>query len=647
MKRPTRLKNIQQEQHLFRRRLLLAATLVFVCLFGITARYAYLQISQYEQYRAAAEKNRIRLQAVPPTRGYIYDRNGILLADNHPVFTALIGPEDYPQIEAKLAELVKVFDMTTDDLDKFLSRIKRARSSDDVALKIDLSEVQIARFSERRAEFPGVKIDTKMTRFYPHRELFAHVIGYVGRINEKEAEKIDKVAYGGTDLIGKIGIEKQYESLLLGTPGYQYVETDAHGKVLQQLGRTEPTRGNDLFLSIDYGIQKIAQDQLAGRRGAIVALDPKTGEVLAFVSNPSFDPNPFIAGISSKAYALLRDDPDQPMYNRAIQGTYPPGSTIKPFEGLGGIHYGLVDWESRIYDPGYFTLPGDSHKFRDWKKSGHGVVDLNKAIAQSVDTYFYILGYRMGIERMHDWMSHFGFGTRTGIDLPSESKGIYPSSEWKLRTRNSKWLPGETISVSIGPGYFTATPLQVAMATAITANKGWHITPHLLHKTEGAIAYPISHRPDYQLPYQGQPEDWDKMRDAMVAVMHSPNGTAKKIGARTKGYQIAGKTGTAQVKSIAQGARYNRAALDQRHWDHAWFNGFAPADDPKIALAVLVENGQSGGGTAAPIAKAIFDYVIHEREKNPIVPDPELMQRSNLSTPATATATATATESRP
>lgn len=630
MKQPTRLKNIQQEQQLFRRRLLLAATLVFVCLFGITARYAYLQISQYEQHRAAAEKNRIRLQAVPPTRGYIYDRNGILLADNHPVFTALVSAEDYPQVAAKLAELVKIFNMSKDDLDKFLGRIKRARASDDVALKIDLNEAQIARFSERRAEFPGVKIDTKMTRFYPHRDLFAHVIGYVGRINVKEAEDIDKIAYGGTDLIGKIGIEKQYESLLLGKPGYQYIETNAYGKVLQQLGRTEPTRGNDLFLSIDYGIQKVAHDQMAGRRGAIVAIDPKTGEVLAFVSNPSFDPNPFIAGISHTAYNALRDNPDQPLYNRALQGTYPPASTIKPFSGLGGIHQGLIDWESRIYDPGYFTLPGDSHRFRDWKKSGHGVVNLNKAVVQSSDTFFYVLSYRQGIDNMHQWMSHFGFGERTGIDLPSEARGIYPSPEWKMRTRNRKWLPGDTISVSIGQGFFTATTLQVAMATAIVANEGWHVTPHLLHKTEGAIPYSISHQPDYKIPYNGDPNDWKRMHEAMRQVLHASNGTAAKVGRSVRGYEIAGKTGTAQVKSIAQGARYNKGALDQRHWDHAWFNGFAPVDNPKIALAILVENGQSGGGTAAPIAKAIFDYVVHERDSNPILPDPALTSHPNI-----------------
>ncbi|MEC7118764.1 MAG: penicillin-binding protein 2 [Pseudomonadota bacterium] len=651
MKHPTRLKNIQQEQALFRRRLLFAALVVFVCLTGLVCRYGYLQIMQYEQYQEAAEKNRIRLQAVPPTRGYIYDRNGILLADNHPVFTALVSQEDFARVEPKLPQLIEVFDLTEDDIEKFLGRIKRARSSDDVALKIDLNESQIARFSERRAEFAGVTIDTKMTRYYPHRDLFAHVIGYVGRINAKEAENLDKVAYAGTDLIGKIGIEKQYENLLLGVPGYQYIETNAHGKVLQQLGRTDSQRGNDLYLSIDYGLQKIAHDQLSGRRGSIVAIDPRTGEVLAFVSNPSFDPNPFVAGISHKAYNALRDDPDQPLYNRALQGTYPPGSTIKPFAGLGGIHYGLVDWNSRIYDPGYFTLPGDSHRFRDWRKGGHGVVDMNKAIAQSVDTYFYVLSYRMGIEKMHAWMSHFGFGQKTGIDLPHENSGIYPSPEWKMRTRKAKWLPGETISVSIGQGYFTATTLQVAMATAITANKGWHITPHLLHKSEGDTPYTISHRPDYKLPYNGADEDWDKMRDAMKMVIHSPNGTARRVGLTVRGYEIAGKTGTAQVKSIAQGKRYNKHAIDQRHWDHAWFNGFAPADNPRVAVAVLVENGQSGSGTAAPIAKALFDYVVHRMDTDPIVPDPETMRHPSLMaaaiTATTADTTATSTTAPP
>jgi penicillin-binding protein 2 len=627
MKRPIPLKNLEQEQALFRRRVWFAAAFIACGFLILLGRYVFLQVIQHDHYRTESDNNRIKLQAVPPTRGYIYDRNGILLADNHPVFTAVVSREDKAQIDLQLPKLVRLLEMTTDDLDKYRSRIKRASALDQVALKIDLTPEQIARFSERRHEFAGVTIQTKMTRYYPHGDLFAHVIGYVGRINDKEAAKIDKVAYAGTDLIGKIGIEKHYEDLLHGKPGYQYVEANAHGDVLRQLGKTDAQRGNDLYLSIDYGLQKVAHDQLAGRRGAIVALDPNTGEVLAFVSNPSFDPNPFIAGIRSKDYAFLRDHPDQPLYNRALQGLYPPGSTIKPFEGLGGIHYGLINWDSRIYDPGYFHLPGDSHRFRDWRKAGHGTVDMDKAIAQSCDTYFYVLGYRMGIERMHAWMSEFGFGKKTGIDLPNEKAGVFPSPQWKLKRFDKNWNSGETISVSIGQGYFIATPLQVALATAITANQGYHLTPHLLRETRGPVQHPVHNKPDGKVAYNGDPSDWKRMHESMKLVVNG--GTASGLRKGLRGYEIAGKTGTAQVKSIAQGKRYNEAALDERHLDHAWFMGFAPADNPQVAVAVLVENGKHGSTTAGPVAKALFDYVVHRRDKNPIVPDPSTLVRQN------------------
>lgn len=627
MKRPIPLKNLEQEQALFRRRVWFAAAFIVCGFLVLLGRYVFLQVIQHDHYRTESDNNRIKLQAVPPTRGYIYDRNGILLADNHPVFTAVVSREDREQIHLQLPQLIRLLEMTTDDLEKYRSRMKRASSLDQVALKIDLTPEQIARFSERRHEFAGVSIQTKMTRYYPHGEMFAHVIGYVGRINDKEAAKIDKIAYAGTDLIGKIGIEKYYEDLLHGKPGYQYVEANAHGDVLRQLGKTDAQRGNDLYLSIDYGLQKVAHDQLAGRRGAIVALDPNTGEVLAFVSNPSFDPNPFIAGIRSKDYAFLRDHPDQPLYNRALQGLYPPGSTIKPFEGLGGIHYGLINWESRIYDPGYFHLPGDSHRFRDWRKAGHGTVDMDKAIAQSCDTYFYVLGYRMGIERMYDWMTQFGFGQATGIDLPHEKSGVFPSPAWKQKRFDKNWNPGETISVSIGQGYFIATPLQVALATAITANQGYRLTPHLLRETKGPIAHPVHNAPDGKIAYNGDPSDWKRMHESMKLVVNG--GTASVLRKSLRGYEIAGKTGTAQVKSIAQGKRYNEAALDERHLDHAWFMGFAPADNPQVAVAVLVENGKHGSTTAGPVAKALFDYVVHRRDKNPIVPDPSTLVRQN------------------
>ena len=607
--------NTEQVNSTFTNRIIIFGILILLGLGGLITRYGYLQVYAHDKYTTQADNNRIKLISAPPSRGYIYDRNGIILADNQPVFTAMLSPDEIDNPERTLNLLAPIFDLTEEDITDILARLSKNKN-DPVTIKIDLTEAQLAQFSERKPFFRGVSIQSKLTRDYPYDELFAHVIGYVGRINDKESKRIDKDRYAGTDLIGKIGIEDYYEDILLGQPGYQSVETDAHGNILRQLDTKPPTSGNDITLSLDYGLQKIAQQQLDGRRGAIVAIDPKNGDVLAFVSNPSYDPNPFISGISFKDYDALREDLDQPLYNRALQGTYPPGSTIKPFEGLGGIHYGLRDWNSTIYDPGYFSLPGDSHRFRDWKRGGHGTVDLKKSIQMSVDTYYYKLAYEMGIQRLHDWMVRFGFGDKTGIDLPNEKSGIMPSPKWKKDTYDKDWLPGETISVSIGQGYFLATPLQIANATAMTASKGNHITPHLLKSSDGAAEVKIIDKPDGKIDYNGQPSDWLRMHDAMESVVE--NGTGR--GIYTPRYRIAGKTGTAQVKSIAQGKRYDKSAIDKRHWDHAWFNGFAPVEDPQIALAVLVENGGGGSTTAAPIGRALFDYWMVQRKTDPILP---------------------------
>lgn len=605
----------QKINRIFMQRILILGLLIFIGLSVLLLRYGYLQVYAHDQYKTQADNNRIKLISAPPSRGYIYDRNGILLADNQPVFTAMMSPDEVVNPERTLRLLAPIFELSDDNITDILARLSRSKN-DPVTIKIDLTEAQLAQFSERKPFFRGVTIESKLTRAYPYDELFAHVIGYVGRINDKETKQIDKDRYAGTDLIGKIGIESYYEDILLGQPGYQSVETDAHGNILRQLDTKPPIAGNDITLSLDYGLQKVAAEQLDGRRGAIVAIDPNNGDVLAFVSNPSYDPNPFISGISFKDYGALREDPDEPLYNRALQGMYPPGSTIKPFEALGGIHYGLRTWDTTIYDPGYFSLPGDSHRFRDWKRGGHGTVDMKKSIMMSVDTYYYKLAYEMGIQRLHDWMVKFGFGSETGIDLPNEKSGIMPSPAWKKERYDRDWLPGETISVSIGQGYFLATPLQVANATAMTANKGQHITPHLLKRSDGAVDVTVIEAPDGKIEYKGQTSDWTRMHDAMEQTVKA--GTARKI--YTSDYRIAGKTGTAQVKSIAQGKRYDKSAIDKRHWDHAWFNGFAPVDDPQIALAVLVENGGGGSTTAAPIGRALFDYWVMQRPNNPILP---------------------------
>ncbi len=615
MKQHFPLKNVQQEKRIYRNRVFISIGIVAFFLLLLIVRYAYLQIAHFNEFSTASDQNRIRLQPLAPARGYIYDRNGILLADNYPVFSATMSRADVQDIEDTVKRLTPILSLSQEDIDRFRSRIKTSKKTERVSLKLNLNETDIARFSEVKFQFPGVNIETQMTRYYPHGDLFAHVIGYVGRINDKELKSIDKDLYAGTNLIGKIGVEKSYEDLLHGLPGNESVEADAHGNVLRNLGRKEPVRGNDLYLSIDYGLQVTATEQLAGRRGAIVALNPKTGEILALVSSPSFNPNLFVTGISNTDYSALRDNLDQPLYNRAVQGAYPPGSTIKPMFGLGGLHYNIVDWNTAISDPGYFSLPGDSHKFRDWRKSGHGTVNLHKAQVVSCDTYYYILAYRMGIEKMNAWMRQFGFSEKTGVDLPSESTGLYPNPDWKMRTRKSKWLKGETISVSIGQGAFTATPLQLAMATAITANQGAHITPHVLRESHGAKPFKMRNAPDGKIKFNGKPEDWIKMRDAMVDVIQSGTGR----GIRTSMYQIAGKTGTAQVKSIAQGKKYNEALLTERQLDHGLFIGFAPAENPEIAVAIVWENGKHGG-SAAQLARPLFDYWLYTRKKNPIRP---------------------------
>ncbi|ALV74508.1 MULTISPECIES: penicillin-binding protein 2 [Acinetobacter] len=651
MKQHFPLKNVQQEKRIFRNRTFISMGIVVFFLLILVTRYAYLQLVQFDEFSTASDQNRIRLQPLAPARGYIYDRNGVLLADNYPVFTATMSRADVTDIDATIERLTPILELTPDDIERFNSRIKASRKTERVSIKLNLNENDIARFSEVKYQFPGVNIETQMTRYYPHGELFAHVIGYVGRINDKELKSINKDLYAGTNLIGKIGVENSYEDLLHGVPGNESVEADAHGNVLRHLGRKEPVRGNDLYLSLDYGLQTVASEQLAGRRGAIVAMDPRTGEILALVSSPSFNPNLFVTGISHTDYSGLRDNLDQPLYNRAVQGAYPPGSTIKPMFGLGGIHYGLIDWGTAISDHGYFTLPGDSHKFRDWKKSGHGVVNLHKSQVVSCDTFFYILSFRMGIEKMNTWMRQFGFGEKTGVDLPSESTGLYPNPEWKMRTRDAKWLKGETISVSIGQGAFTATPLQLAMATAITANHGSHVIPHVLQTSKGAKPHKDLNAPDGRIQFNGTDQDWIQMRDAMVDVIETGTGR----GIRTPMYKIAGKTGTAQVKSIAQGKRYNEALLTERQLDHGLFVGFAPAENPEIAIAVVWENGRHGG-SAAQLARPILDYWLLTRHKNPIRPQNHQISGglmtagikpgelpSGSTPPATTTGTSTAT----
>lgn len=616
------LKNNQLEADIFRARVLVAAGFVLFCFSLLIARYSFLQVVEYDTYATLSENNRVRLEPLPPPRGFIYDRNGLLLADNQPSFSVTINRQALEEMAPMVTTLTALLNLSPEEIQRFWRKARVTRKSEEVPLRLNLTDEDIAKLSEERHRLPGVNIQVSLARHYPHGDLFAHSIGYVSRISEKEQEKLDPSVYAGTQLIGKQGIEKYYEGLLHGKPGFQHVEANAHGQVIRVLKRTPPQRGDDLTLHLDYMLQKIANEQLAGRRGAIVAIEPQTGGVLAFVSNPSFDPNPFVGGIPYALYKSLREHEDRPLFNRAALGIYPPGSTIKPFHGLAGLQLGLVDWDFRISDPGYYHLPGDSHRFRDWKKGGHGIVDLNKAVTQSCDTYFYTLGGRIGVDRFHDFFGQFGFGQKTGIDLDSEAFGTLPSKDWKRKRLKAPWYPGEMMSVAIGQGYFTATPLQLTMATAILANNGKHIRPHLLKSASGPKPFDPGNRPDGQIPLT-DPTNWLKMHAAMTNVVHGPGGTAGGIGRNLTAYQIAGKTGTAQVRGIKQGEKYVESKVELRFRDHAWFIAFAPANDPKIAVTVLVENGAHGSTTAAPIARALFDYWMQGVVPPPPEPKPE------------------------
>ncbi len=620
MPHPVNIKDNDFESRLFRQRTLVVSFLAITAFFGLAIRYGMLQLIDYELYSSLSENNRVHLEAVPPPRGIIFDRNGVILADNQPTFSLTLNRDRSHHFKASLQTLATLLDLSPEDLLRIQDKAAHMHHYEDVPVKLRLTDADIARVSEQRYRLPGVTISVELARHYPLGAMLSHTLGYVSRISEQEQEHLDPEIYDGTQLIGKSGLEKYYENILHGRPGYQHVETNAHGQLIRVLERTAPARGDDLTLFLDIHLQQIAWDALGNRRGAVVAIDPKTGGILAFVSTPGFDPNPFVGGIPYKLYKALRDDPDEPLYNRALQGVYPPGSTIKPFEGLGAVELALIDWKWKISDPGFYHLAGDSHVFHDWKKGGHGIVDLFLAIEQSCDTFFYQVGARYGVDRFHDWMSQFGFGQKTQVDLVNERAGTLPSTAWKRRIFKAPWYPGEMLSVAIGQGYFTVTPLELATAVAMLANGGHRIRPHLLKSISGPFPYdPVNHSTG-QIPIR-DPNNWLQLHQAMAAVVSGPHGTATGIGRTLKGYTIAGKTGTAQVRGL-NGQKYNAAQTPERFRDHAWFIAFAPVENPQIAIAVLVENGQHGGSAAAPIARAMFDYWLLGKLPAPAVTAP-------------------------
>lgn len=594
------------ERRLITRRLLVAAGLVVVALGLVVLRLAHLQITSHAHFSTLSEDNRVRVEPLPPTRGLIYDANGVLLADNYPTYSLEVVIEKVADLDATLGGLQEILTIEDGDRRRFERLRRQRRRYEGVPIRLDLSPEEVARFAVDAYRFPGVNVQAELVRYYPLAEHTAHVLGYVGRINEAELRDIDSSEYAGTHFIGKNGLEKAYEDVLHGRVGYQQVEVNARGRVLRVLTSQLPKPGRDLKLFLDIYLQQEAAAALGERRGAIVAIDPGTGGVLALVSTPSFDPNLFVQGIAQADYDALIRSPDNPLFNRAIRGQYPPGSTVKPFVGLAGLATGTVSFAERKWCPGYYTLPGHSHRYRDWKRGGHGSVTMERAIVESCDVYFYDLAHDMGVDRLHDGLAQFGFGAKTGVDVSGELDGLLPSRAWKRASRNQAWFPGETLILGIGQGYFLATPLQLAVATGALAARGVYTVPRVAQAIEepgGEGLVPTA--PARWRIEMARPSDWGRVIEAMAKVIEGAGGTARRI--RSDLYRIAGKTGTSQVFSLGQKERYRAEEIDERLRDHALFVAFAPVDAPRIAVAVVVENGGSGGSVAAPVAAHVID----------------------------------------
>ncbi|MCB5188792.1 penicillin-binding protein 2 [Methylobacillus caricis] len=624
MRSRSELKNYKKEQYDFRIRLATGGLLVLICFGILISRFVFLQFSKYDYFQTMAENNRISLVPIVPNRGLIMDRNGVVLAQNSFVYTLEITPAKVEKsVEETIDELAKLIEITSNDRKRLKKLRSQTHSFESVPIRTHLNEEEAAKIAVHRFRFPGVEIRSRLFRQYPQGELGSHLIGYIGRINDRDLEHLkesgDLSNYKGSDHIGKSGLEQYYESQLHGITGFQQVETDAGGHAVRTLSSTPPVPGNNLILSIDSKLQRIAEEAFGNYRGALVAIEPSTGEVLAYVSKPNFDPNLFVDGIDSESWKELNESLDKPLINRPLRGIYPPGSTFKPFVALAGLEAGKRAPPFSISDPGFFTLPGNTHRYRDWKAGGHGMVDIRKAIAVSCDTFFYGLAVELGIEKLTDFVRHFGFGKPSGIDLKGEMGGLLPTPEWKARRFKQKWFPGETVIVGIGQGYTLVTPMQLAQATAILANNGRAMQPHLVssiqENKEGRI-HPVPLVVSDQIVLN--PKNVELIKQGMMDVT-LPGGTAARLGADAE-YLMASKTGTAQVVGIKQNEKYNESKMAERHLDHALFITYAPAEDPKIAIAVIVENGKHGGSTAGPIARRVMDYYLLGKEPKPTQP---------------------------
>ena len=609
-----------REKHLIQNRLMVAAIGGACLLILLVVRLIWLQLIETERFQTASEANRLQTLPVSPARGLIVDRNGMILAENRPNLQLLLVPEEVDDIDVMVSEVRSRIEFTDGDAERFAKNLKsRRRPRDPVVVKDDLSESEAALIAVDLFQFPGLQIEARPTRFYPYGGLTAHSLGYVGRLSLSELQAIEESRYAGTETIGKSGVEKAYEDALLGQVGVERVETSARGQIMRSVDRDEPVPGADIPLHLDIGLTAKLYEALGDRRGAIVAMDPQTGGILGLASAPTYDANAFIGGISQAEYAALQVNQDTPLFNRALRGQYPPGSTIKPMLGLVGLHYGAVTWEKEISDRGFFQLSGDDHKYRDWKRWGHGRVNIEKAVIESCDTYFYEMAVRLGIDQMSEGMRWFGFGRRQGRDIQGDLPGVLPSREWKRQARNQSWYLGETVISGIGQGFWVTTPLQLAAATTAMARRGNFIEPHfsVLEDVDAGAPVPL-----------GDSMDWERMIDAMEDVLHGERGTARGA-ARGLNYRIAGKTGTVQVVGIAQEEEYKEDEIEERLRDHALFVGFAPADSPSIVLALVIENGGSGGTSAAPVARQIFDYWVLERNEGERAPDETYVSAMN------------------
>jgi penicillin-binding protein 2 len=630
MRRAVRIKDHWGEQRLYFGRTLFAAVATALLLAIVIGRLFVLQVMRHEYYADLSQGNRVRLEPLPPDRGLIYDVNGTVIAENTPAYHLELTPEQVPDVPDALRRLAALGLIDTDQIPALTRLARSGRRFEALPLRLSLSDTDMAKFSVHQHEFQGVEIQTRLARWYPFGPEGVHALGYVAAISEEDLKRIDRDQYAGSALIGKIGLESAYEAQLHGNAGHRQVLVNAQGRRVERLGSVpvrletqQPRAGNDIFLGIDMRVQHIAELGLAGKRGAVVAIRPDTGDIVALASTPTYDPNKFTRGISGHDYAELRDDIDRPLFNRALRGTYPPGSTVKPMMALAGLEYGAIDPNAVRACHGYYTLPGSSHQYHDWKKNGHGTVDMRHAIATSCDVYFYGLAEALGIDKLHEAMSTLGFGKPTGIDVGGERAGLMPSQQWKMTTYKQQWYPGDTVIVGIGQGYMLATPIQLAHAAAVIAARGKSFRPRLVTAVRDATTGNVTRLPPVAEPplELTNPGMWDVIVQGMEMVTEA-GGTAV-VATRGTPYRIAAKTGTAQVFSLAQGEKYVAKNIAERLRDHALFIAFAPSDNPKLAIAVLIENGGHGGDVAAPIARRIFDgYLLGKYDVVPAAQPP-------------------------